>query len=255
MTEDPIPGPVPRYLVPHWRERHGVVAGITARGPETGPGFDLGLWSREPAGEVMTRWREFRRAEAGFTGFAMAHQVHGSDLVWHAQTRGWTIVDGVDGHLTTVPGVLLMVTVADCVPVYLAVPGRAVGLLHAGWRGTAAGVLERGVAELARGSGAPASAIVAHLGVGICGSCYEVGSEVMGGCGVPADGPGPWHLDLRTVLAERARLAGVGELTVSTWCSAHDRSRFFSHRGSGGTDGRMVAFLGLPVGGIEGLHD
>jgi YfiH family protein len=244
--EEAVAGPVPRYRVPRWREEYGVVAGITARGSESGAGFDLGLWTREPVSEVMGRWRAFREAEPGFVGFGMAHQVHGAELVWHAAGPGWTVVDAADGHFTEAPGRLLLVTVADCIPVYLAVPGRMVGVLHAGWRGTAAGIVERGVAELARAAGVPPRNIVAHLGVGICGACYEVGSEVMAGCGVPADGPGPWQLDLRSILADRAGRAGVGEITVSPWCSAHDRPRFYSHRASGGTDGRMAAFIGLP---------
>ena len=68
-----------------------------------------------------------------------------------------------------------------------------------------------------------------------------------------ADGAGPWHLDLRTVLAERAHRAGIGQLTASTWCSAHDRPLFYSHRASAGTDGRMVAFIGVPD--PNGLQD
>jgi copper oxidase (laccase) domain-containing protein len=242
-------GPVPRYDVPGWRERYGVVAGLTGRGTGPDQGFDLGLWTREPVGEVMGRWQKFRRAQPGFHSFAMAHQVHGAELATHTGTSGWIVLDGVDGHLTAAPGTLLLVTVADCIPVYLAVPGLAVALLHAGWRGTACGILERGAAALAQLATASPADIVCHLGVGICGSCYEVGSEVMAGCGVPADGPGPWHLDLRTVLAERAERIGLGALTVSGWCSAHHRTRFFSHRASGGRDGRMVAFAGLPAAG------
>ncbi len=246
VREQPVEGPIPRYELADWRERYGVVAGITARGEGSGTGFDLGLWTGEPVGDVMARWRELRRAQAGFDAFVMAHQVHGTGVVWHAQSRGWVILDGVDGHLTNVRGSLLLVTIADCVPVYLAVPGRAVGLLHAGWRGTAAGILERGVSDLCRHASVPPSSVVAHFGVGICGACYEVGSEVMRGCGVPAEGAGPWHLDLRCALADRAAALGIGDLTVSTWCSAHDGPRFFSHRASGGADGRMVAYVGLP---------
>jgi copper oxidase (laccase) domain-containing protein len=86
-----------------------------------------------------------------------------------------------------------------------------------------------------------------HCGVGICGDCYEVGSEVMQGCGIAADGPGPWHLDLRGRLLEQARGLGLIQATISPWCSAHDRSPFYSHRASGGTEGRMVAYIGVPA--------
>jgi copper oxidase (laccase) domain-containing protein len=84
-----------------------------------------------------------------------------------------------------------------------------------------------------------------HCGIGICGSCYEVGSEVMAGCGMPTQGSGPWHIDLRERLAEQAKTVGLSRVSVSNWCSAHDRSAFYSHRASGGTDGRMVAYLGI----------
>lgn len=248
VSEAPQPGPVPRFEIPHWRERFGVVAGVTARGDGPPPGFDLGLRTRQPVAEVMTRWEIFRAAEPGFQRFVLGHQVHGAAVARHARGSGWTIVEELDGHLTTEPGVLLLVTVADCVPVYLVAPGQAVGLLHAGWRGTAAGILERGVAELLA-LGCSSSSIVMHLGVSICGDCYEVGSEVVTSCGVPASGPGPWRLDLRAVLAERARRAGLEQITVSSWCSAHDRPRFYSHRASRGSDGRMVAYLGIPSSG------
>ncbi len=68
----------------------------------------------------------------------------------------------------------------------------------------------------------------------------------MTGCGVAPVGDGPHHLDLRRRLAEEAETLGVREPSISPWCSAHDRSLFFSRRASGGVDGRMVAFLGLP---------
>jgi copper oxidase (laccase) domain-containing protein len=85
-----------------------------------------------------------------------------------------------------------------------------------------------------------------HCGVGICGKCYEVGSEVMAGCGVLHEGDGPWHLDLRACLVSQAAALAVGRVSSSPWCSAHDRVRFYSHRGSRGSDGRMVAYLGMP---------
>ena len=67
----------------------------------------------------------------------------------------------------------------------------------------------------------------------------------MNACGVAAPGNGPWRLDLRTRLVDEARRQGLTDVTVSSWCSAHDRPRFYSHRASGGTDGRMVAYIGL----------
>jgi len=246
LREVPLAGPVPRYEIPGWREQFGVVAGITARGPGDG-GFDLGLWTGEPVANVMTRWRAFRTAEPGFGGFVLAHQVHGAEVRWHDGAAGWTVHEGLDGHLTAAAGVMLLVTVADCIPVYLVVPEQGiVGLLHAGWRGTAAGILARAVDSLAARSKIAPEDIVMHCGIGICGDCYEVGSEVMAGCGVAHPGAGPWHLDLRARLLEEARRLGVREASASAWCSAHDRPAFYSHRASRGLDGRMVAYVGRP---------
>jgi copper oxidase (laccase) domain-containing protein len=245
MDEIPLAGPVPRFEVPGWRERFGVVAGITGRGDTAGRGFDLGLSTDAPVGEALGRWRTFRGAEPGFEHVVLGNQVHGAEIMEAGAGRGWLQVDGIDGWVTAMPGTLLTVTVADCIPVYLVVPGRGVALLHAGWRGTAAGILERGVAGLAKRAGVTVADIIMHCGVGICGSCYEVGAEVMAGCGLPAEGPGPWHLDLRAHLADRGMRLGLRDVTVSSLCSAHGRDRFYSHRASRGADGRMAGYLGL----------
>jgi YfiH family protein len=244
IREVPIPGPVPRFEIPGWRESYGVIAGITGRGSEPGRGFDLGLWSREPVGEVMSRWLTFRREMKEFHVIALGNQVHGTELMRLDTGRGWVYMDGIDGWITTAAGVLLTVTVADCVPVYLVAPGLGVALLHAGWRGVAGGILGRGIKQLTMATNSVPDDFIMHCGIGICGSCYEVGSEVMQTCGVPAAGSGPWQLDLRERLTEQGRTLGLTRITTSPWCSAHDRPTFFSHRGSYGVDGRMVAYLG-----------
>jgi YfiH family protein len=242
---------VPRLELAEWAERWGFVAGITTRGSSATP-FSLGLWSEEPVGQVVSRWRAFCAAFAPrFPTVVLSHQVHGTRVDWHEApplANGWLVLDGLDGHATTAPGVLLTVTVADCIPVYLAVPQKgAVALLHAGWRGSAGGVLGQGIDVLKWRAFAKASDIVMHCGVGICGLCYEVGSEVALRFGI-GGGAGPVHLDLREILVDQARSLGVERISVSPWCSAHDREQFFSHRASGGRDGRMIAYLGTPRG-------
>lgn len=245
LDETPIRGRAPRHELAPWREQWGVVAGITLR---TG-GFDLGLHSPDPMGTVLDRWELLFGDLAGaFRGFTLGRQVHGTRVAVHAgPIEGWLVQSGVDGHLTAVPGMLLLVTVADCVPVYLLhPPSRTVALLHAGWRGVAAGVLESGVRTLTELTGGAAADIVMHCGVSICGSCYEVGPEVHQAVrGKPT--AGRQALDLRAELASRADRLGVRTVTQSGWCAAHDPDRFFSHRRSGGTDGRLAAYLGIPL--------
>lgn len=246
---------VPALELPAWRERFGLVAGITTRGGRTAEPYDLGLWSSDaPAAAVMRRWGEFRQGFApGFPAVAFSRQCHGNRVRWHAGTgEGWLLLDGYDGHLTAAGGLLLTVSVADCVPVYLAGPGGQVcGIVHAGWRGTAAGVLEAALQQFSTHASVSMSAITIHCGVSICGNCYEVGPEVVLNVTGRWVG-GPTGLDLRAELARRARACGVADVSVSAYCTSHDSGLFHSHRASGGRAGRMVAYLGRPREGVAG---
>jgi hypothetical protein len=249
LAEERVPeATVPVAELREWRERFGVVAGITERG--AAGDFSLGLWSGSRAEDVTARWRAFRAWMAPrFPAVVMARQVHSATVRRHgAVGPGWHVGDGYDGHVTLERGLLFAVTVADCVPIYLVDrAGRGLALLHAGWRGTAGGMMEAGIGALCDLVGGEPQDLAVHLGVSICGACYEVGPEVA--WAVRGDGAkGPVRLDLRAVLAARARRLGVTEVSVSPFCSAHDRSRFFSHRASQGDGARMVAYLGRPIG-------
>lgn len=249
MTETPVPGPVPRFELSEWL-RLGVVAGITWRGSDEPP-FDLGLGGkRTPVGLVMDRWRALQESYPGFEGMVISRQVHGVEVRWQGPARGLVIQYGADGHATDTPGLLLGVTAADCVPVYLADPiGRRVALVHAGWRGVAGGILPRGIA-LMEARGSVVENLLVHCGIGICGQCYQVGSEVFAGCGLSEPAGGGGLLDLRGVLVDQARRSGAIHISTSELCSKCHQERFFSHRGSGGGDGRMAAYIGLVPGAV-----
>lgn len=243
-------GGVPRYELLGWRERFGVTAGITGRGEAGTPQgpFNLGLFTDDGAAAVMRRWESFQRAIGpAFPGAVVSRQCHGSLVATHhAPITGCLIRHGYDGHLTDHPGTLLIVTVADCIPVYLVAPmAGTLALLHAGWRGTAAGILEAGLARLGETASCGADEIVMHLGIGICGQCYEVGPEVPAALHLAAGDS--QRVDLRGVLAERAWRVGVREITTSDWCTRHAGERFCSHRREGHEAGRMAAYLGRPV--------
>ncbi|NIP77956.1 MAG: hypothetical protein GWM90_01630, partial [Gemmatimonadetes bacterium] len=99
----------------------------------------------EPSGaEVEARWVRLGDA-LGFTGITVSRQMHEARIHVHDAARtGLVIAASGDGHMTGAPDLLMAVTVADCVPVYLVDPAeRVAALLHAGWRGVAAGILER----------------------------------------------------------------------------------------------------------------
>ena len=222
-----------------------LVQGTTCRGGAESP-FDLGLFSTpSPAPAVLARWERLRNG-CGISSVTHARQVHGEAVYFHGTLPpGLHLSAPCDGHATASAGVLLTVTTADCVPVFLVDPARrAVALLHAGWRGVAAGILERGVDTLATRAGTRTSDLFVHLGPAICGTCYEVGPEVFSALGRPTP-PGPEAIDLRAVLEERATGAGVlaDRVSVSEHCTRCEGSAFFSHRG--GDLGRQVAFLGI----------
>lgn len=238
---------IPRMELPHWRERYGIVAGVTTRGTGADP-WDLGLIGDLPVGRVIGQWTAFRGAEPGFPLATLGRQVHGTEVMWHEGGRGWLIVDGVDGHATAAPGVLLCVTIADCTPVYLLDQGTgAMALLHAGWRGASSRILERGIRLLRGRAGTQVENVAMHCGVSICGDCYEVGPEVFAAFGLPVPAGGKGPLDVRASLLRQAAELGIGSISTSPLCTGHHRDWFHSHRRSGGADGRMIAYLGRPL--------
>jgi len=208
--------------------------------------FDLGLFSgASPGNRVHDHWDRLL-ARTKMPCSVHARQIHEADVSLHrAVERGLTIARPCDGHVTDEPGVLLAVATADCVPIFAVSPDpRAVSVLHAGWRGTAAGVLERGLDVLGDELGASRSDLHLHLGPAICGRCYEVGSEVFAALGEPFPGA-PTPIDLRRILAQRAVAAGVppAHVTVSTHCTRCTDSGLFSHRG--GDAARQVGYVGI----------
>jgi polyphenol oxidase len=248
-------GAVPLFRNPRWADAHPwLEQGITGRG--AGPPYDMGLFGAAVARESAARWRALR-STTGFPGAVHAHQVHQATVLHHATPyAGLFIADDADGHVTAAPGMLLTVSVADCVPIALVAPAaRAVALLHAGWRGAAAGVLEAGAEALGHHHGVRPAALEAHFGPAICGACFEVGPEVPRGLGLlpptgdtaggADDGERHAYVDLRAALAERALRIGIPAhaVSVSTHCTRCGDGAFFSHRG--GERERQVAFLGI----------
>lgn len=199
----------------------------------------------EAIGAVMGRWSRLRDA-LGPAGarFATASQVHGARVLVHdAAWSGWLRSDGADGHLAATPATSCAVTIADCVPVYVAHPSGAIALLHAGWRGTAAGILPAALRLLA-GRGLSIAEVRVHTGPAICGACYEVSPEVFAEItGRSADRP--TTVDLRAVLADQARASGVRHVSSSDRCTRCDNDRFYSHRA--GDAGRQLGVMATPA--------
>jgi polyphenol oxidase len=239
VREERAGGPIPLFAHPGWRRGlDWLVQGTTGRGDDGA--FDLGLFGATPVGEALRRWRDLRVA-TGMRRSVHSLQVHENRVLVHGDgAPGLGVADGYDGHATDRPGILLTVSVADCVPIFLVdLSARRIALLHGGWRGTARGILSAGLdcLDVAR------SAVRVHLGPAICGGCYEVGPEVHDALRLPVpDGPAP--VDVRAVLARQAVDAGVApeHISASEHCTRCG-SDFFSHRA--GSSGRQLGVLGL----------
>ncbi len=140
-------------------------------------------------------------------------------------------VDDVDALVTDRPGVVLFATYADCYPIVLWDPvAHVAGLVHAGWRGTQAGVARSAVGFMRDEFGC--SYILAGIGPGICGRCYEVGEEVAAQFDARFVNPGQrgrWLLDLAAANAAQLEEGGAKAVYETAMCTK-ESYLFPSHR-------------------------
>ena len=133
------------------------------------------------------------------------------------------------------PDLAPLVFVADCLPVALAGPD-GVAMIHCGWRGLAAGIVERGVEEV--------RARAAAIGPGIGPCCYEVGDEVLNAFAPLGPGLAEGRmLDLRQTARRLLERAGVESIEASELCTSCQPELFFSHRRDGGRTGRQAGLV------------
>jgi len=203
--------------------------------------LNLGIKTDDEASRVLENRRRLAEAIGADPRSArMAMQVHGA-VVAEAEPgdiletpRTW---EPCDGLWSDRPGQAMLLLTADCLPVALARTSGSprLALLHVGWRGVLAGILEAGVAALAPGS------VAAAIGPGIGSCCYEVGEEVAGpfrarfGDDVLEGG----RLDLRLAAERALRTAGCRDVEQVDLCTFCEEGLFFSHRRDRGRTGRQ----------------
>jgi YfiH family protein len=216
------------------------------------PGAGRALFSTRAAGNLSTlrgdghelgrEARDQMCAQLGLQWLCASRQVHGTAVQRIRSLRGaggHAAAIDADGHATALPGIGTMVLSADCLPVALG-SERAVAMLHAGWRGLAAGVLEEGVRALGELGGRDRIVAVIGPGAGVC--CYQVGAEVHAALGgAHRDGR---NVDLRAIARDRLIAAGIAEVRDVRACTICD-ARFFSHRREGVRAGRQAGVAWL----------
>ena len=212
----------------------------------------VGGAGHEHGAEARLRLRE----RLGLRALARGYQVHGAAVRLVREMPARELRPGelahADGQATPLPDLGAMVLAADCLPVAIGGP-RAVGMIHAGWRGLAAGVLGSGIralAELGREArgGGPSGAepdppeLAAVLGPCAGPCCYEVGPEVHAALATGVSTKAP--LDLRALAREQLRAAGIIRVSELGGCTICDE-RFFSHRREGERAGRQAGVAWL----------
>lgn len=163
-----------------------------------------------------------------------------------------------DGLITDIPGVALTVFGADCLTVLLCDPvRRVVAAVHAGWRGTALGIVERAVEQMSGHYGSDPADILAAIGPGISNCCFETDQDVpnamtaaLGASVLPflsgGEG-GKFHVDLKGINALRLERAGLSpdHVDLSPDCTFCRPDRYWSHRYTGGERGSQAALIAL----------
>jgi YfiH family protein len=184
------------------------------------------------------------------------HQVHGARVAAVGLADCGQVIAGTDALITNAPGVALMLRFADCTPIWLYDSRlRAVGLVHAGWRGTVSDVAGATVRAMQACFGSRPRDLVAAIGPSIGPCCYEVGADVaqaveraFGHEGAPFLEPqaaGKWHLDMWAANRQCLARAGVRQVEVARMCTACHTEEWFSHRAERGQTGRMGALIAL----------
>lgn len=186
-----------------------------------------------------------------------------------------------DGLITNLPQVALAILTADCFPVLLVDTGnKAIGVFHAGWRGTVQRIAEKGLGAMRREYGTRPEDVQAAIGPGIHNCCYAVGDEVRSqfesqfdyaaqlfheqyspdpirekypllflNARPPGHGDTATRIHLNIMEANRRQLLRAGvpqdQISVLDECTSCDTQRFFSHRAEQGRTGRMMALAGI----------
>lgn len=245
----------PQLGVPH--------ACSTRRGGESaGPYASLNLGRM--SGDALEIVEANRLRFAAWMGFPIRQNLqmdHGVKVAHIVNPDEWQRSWSADACITAHPRVSLSLTTADCVPIFFVDPVRpAVGLAHAGWRGTVGGIAARTVEAMVEHLGCRVSDLRVAQGPAIAACCFEVGEEVFlafesefgeepGFCDWAQARPdsGKWHIDLHQ--ANRVWLQRVGlapsQLLDCDLCTSCRPDLFYSYRRDGGKTGRLLSAIAL----------
>lgn len=265
------------FLLSQWMDgAPGLTAGFSGRagGVSSAPwnSLNIGLHVGDKQGDVIEN-RKLLTEDIGwpYEAWTCAEQIHGAAV--HQVREGdrgrgrssmKDTIQGCDGIMTDVEGILLTSFYADCVPLYFFDPDhRAVALAHAGWRGTVGGIAAETVRRMSEAYGTRPERLIAAIGPSIGECCYEVDGQVIAEvealmnrlglsetlaltCMIP-EASGKARLNLKELNRQIMIKAGIlpTRIELSKWCTGCRVDLFFSHRMEGGKTGRMASWIGM----------
>lgn len=259
---------IPFLICDGFAAASGVAHGFSTRIGGVSEGIfeslNLGFCRGDDRERVLENYRRYCAAiGADYDGLVLSNQVHG-DVV-----RAVTLADkgkGIhqkgdyeaDGLITDVPGLCLTIFGADCLPVLFYDPvRRVIAAVHAGWRGTANGIVDRAVEKMVDVYGSRPGDILAAIGPGISMCCFETDEDVpnalSGALGASAlrhievRENGKFHVDLKGLNALRLEKMDLEpkHIAISDVCTMCQHERFWSHRYTGGERGSQAAMIEL----------
>lgn len=218
--------------------------------PEPYHSMNLGLSVKDDEQRVLKN-RELFFGGLGIqlNQLAIVHQVHGNNvlIVNEAGKK-----DGYDAQITNIPGIFLVVSIADCTPVLIHdEKTNAVAAIHAGWKGTAGGIVKNTLQSMKENFGTEGKDCKAFIGACISVENFEVGDEVAAQFDISFkrfdEAKEKWHVDLKKANKEQLLNSGVllENIVISEFCTVENNDLFFSHRKERGVTGRMMAVIGV----------
>ena len=221
---------------------------------------NMALHTGDDREEVVERRNAFLAAcQLPLERLVTALQIHGTEVkavdLQHAGAGAVSLGDVIpdtDGLVTNADGLILAILTADCYPIFIYDPVTpAIGLAHAGWRGTIGGIAGKTLATMSTHYGTRPEDCLVTFGPAICGHCFHVGPEVaaqfIGYAGAIQENQSGTRIDLAEVNRLMLTEAGVdsNRIIKSGYCTVCQADRFFSYRRHQGTIGRFMSIIAL----------
>lgn len=248
------------YHFKHFNAYPSLLHAVTMKSTEYPYAFSLALHTGEKSENIIANRKRVSTLLQGGEAlhYIVANQTHSDHIkvITQKRNRGWkSLEDAIascDALITNIPGIVLTILTADCVPILLYDKEKSViAAIHAGWRGTEAEITRKTVQKMQKDFACKPKDIVAGIAPSIGACCYEVGKDVAEHF---FDTPESWTLhgekymlDLPYLNKQQLLKAGVDEqkIEMSERCTACEVTRFFSYRKEKGCSGRFMSMIGL----------